>query len=259
MFKNPMAAIISALLLAVLFASAAQAQTRTWVSGVGNDADPCSRTAPCKTFAGAISKTNAGGEISVLDPGGYGGVTITKSISIVAEGNEGGVTVGAGNAIIINAAATDVVHLRGLVMAGTGVGLTAIKVLSAGEVYIENCLIQGFRGAPGTAVEVGNTNVGARVFISNSALVNNTRAIRAVPSGAGTTQVFVDNVTVDANTNGIAALANAIVRVSNSVVTGNNAGLGASGGGQIISFGNNLIAGNINAATETPTSTILLK
>src|SRR5438477_3797204 len=44
--------------------------TRTWVSGVGDDVNPCSRTAPCKTFAGAISKTAGGGEIDVLDPGG---------------------------------------------------------------------------------------------------------------------------------------------------------------------------------------------
>lgn len=73
-------------------AGGAQAQaTRTWVSGVGDDVNPCSRTAPCKTFAGAISKTAAGGEISVLDPGGFGSVTITKSISIVAEGVEGSI------------------------------------------------------------------------------------------------------------------------------------------------------------------------
>ena len=68
-------------------ASVASAQaTRTWVSGVGDDANPCSRTAPCKTFAGAISKTAAGGEISVLDPGGFGAVTITKSITLSGVG-----------------------------------------------------------------------------------------------------------------------------------------------------------------------------
>src|SRR6266576_2121330 len=74
------------------FATLTQAQaTRTWVSGVGDDANPCSRTAPCKTFAGAISKTAAGGEISVLDPGGFGAVTITKSITIDGTGNLGGI------------------------------------------------------------------------------------------------------------------------------------------------------------------------
>src|SRR5262245_48964588 len=80
---------IAATMMAFAFVgtSAAYAQaTRTWVSGVGDDVNPCSRTAPCKTFAGAISKTAAGGEISVLDPGGFGGVTITKSITINGEG-----------------------------------------------------------------------------------------------------------------------------------------------------------------------------
>src|SRR5574338_693370 len=72
--------------------SIANAQaTRTWVSGVGDDANPCSRTAPCKTFAGAISKTAASGEINCLDPAGYGAVTITKAITIDCVHTEGGV------------------------------------------------------------------------------------------------------------------------------------------------------------------------
>src|SRR5438093_5866225 len=89
--------------LVFVFASLAQAQaTRTWVSGVGDDANPCSRTAPCKTFAGAISKTAAGGEINVLDPGGFGAVTITKSITIRSDHVEAGVLVSGTNAIIVN-------------------------------------------------------------------------------------------------------------------------------------------------------------
>ena len=80
--------------------AAAQA-TRTWVSGVGDDVNPCSRTAPCKTFAGAISKTAAGGEINCLDPGGFGAVTITKSMTIACPYTEGGALAG-GNGIIVN-------------------------------------------------------------------------------------------------------------------------------------------------------------
>src|SRR5688572_27930911 len=96
-----------------LFSAPAQAQaTRTWVSGVGDDVNPCSRTAPCKTFAGAISKTAAGGEINCLDPGGFGAVTITKSITISCPYTEGG-TLAAGNGITVNAGANDVIILRG--------------------------------------------------------------------------------------------------------------------------------------------------
>src|SRR5450432_4615171 len=82
------------------FASLASAQaTRTWVSGVGDDVNPCSRTAPCKTFAGAISKTAAGGEINCLDPGGFGGVTITKSMTISCEAGTAGVVVAGTNGL----------------------------------------------------------------------------------------------------------------------------------------------------------------
>ena len=84
-------ALLLCLLVLCLLPSFAQAQaTRTWVSGVGDDANPCSRTAPCRTFAGAISKTAAGGVISVLDPGSYGAVTITKAITLEAEGDIAG-------------------------------------------------------------------------------------------------------------------------------------------------------------------------
>src|ERR1700712_1596076 len=100
-------AALSFLVLAVLLAAPAHAQaTRTWVSGTGDDANPCSRTAPCKTFAGSVSKTAAGGEINVLDPGGFGAVTITKSLTISSEGFEAGVLVSGTNAIIVNAGST---------------------------------------------------------------------------------------------------------------------------------------------------------
>src|SRR5213593_4753683 len=100
-------------------ASMAQAQaTRTWVSGVGDDANPCSRTAPCKTFAGAISKTAAGGEISVLDPGGFGAVTITKSITINGDGTLAGLLASLTNGIIVNAGVNDKVVIRSLSING---------------------------------------------------------------------------------------------------------------------------------------------
>lgn len=113
--------ILTALALALVLGSLAQAQaTRTWVSGVGDDANPCSRTAPCKTFAGAISKTAAGGEISALDPGGFGAVTITKSITLNRDGNLTSIVINGTNGININAGASDVIILRSLSLNGTG-------------------------------------------------------------------------------------------------------------------------------------------
>src|ERR1700680_5148936 len=107
--------ILAVLAVLVLASTPAYAQaTRTWVSGVGDDANPCSRTAPCKTFAGSISKTAPGGEINVLDPGGFGAVTITKPITISSQCTEAGVLVSGTNGIIVQAGVNDRVLLRGL-------------------------------------------------------------------------------------------------------------------------------------------------
>jgi hypothetical protein len=152
MFTSRRSAILVAALafaaLAVPSSSFGQA-TRTWVSGTGDDANPCSRTAPCKTFPGAISKTAAGGEINCLDPGGFGGVTITKSLAIKCQYTEGGVLVAGTNAIVVNAGATDKVTLRGLDINGIGTGaqssLSGIKVLSARQVNIVDNEIYRFQ------------------------------------------------------------------------------------------------------------------
>src|SRR6195256_882154 len=96
--------ILGIAVFSLTISSVAQAQAnRTWVSGVGDDANPCSRTAPCKTFAGAISKTAAGGEISVLDPGGFGSVTITKAMTIDGDGTLAGILSATVNGIVVNA------------------------------------------------------------------------------------------------------------------------------------------------------------
>src|SRR5690242_7693366 len=111
----------AAFLLALIATSASLAHaqaTRTWVSGVGDDVNPCSRTAPCRTFAGAISKTAAGGEINCLDPAGYGTVTITKAITIYCEGVVGSILASGTNGVNVNAAATDHIVLRGLDIEG---------------------------------------------------------------------------------------------------------------------------------------------
>ena len=116
--------LFASIALGALATAPAQAQaTRTWVSGVGDDANPCSRTAPCKTFAGAISKTAPAGEINCLDPGGFGAVTITKAMSILCDAGEAGVLVSGTNGIVVAAGAADVVYLKGLDIDGIGTGL----------------------------------------------------------------------------------------------------------------------------------------
>ena len=220
--------------LIVLASSAplAHAQaTRTWVSGVGDDANPCSRTAPCKTFAGAISKTAAGGEINVLDPGGFGGVTITKSITISSEGFEAGVLVSGTNAIIINAATTDAVVLRGLDIEGLGTGLVGIKVLGGlGSLHVEKCTINNFRGSNGSGIEIAPTVAGTTlVFIKDTIVRRNGQGvgggIRFSPGVGVTVKGSLDNVRMENNIFGLKLEGGGLSRatVHHSVAAGNSA------------------------------------
>src|SRR6266567_3980764 len=130
-FAIAASALIATLCLFLPTAPAQAQASRTWVSGVGSDANPCSRTAPCKTFAGAISKTAAGGEIDALDPGGFGAVTITKAITIDGGGGQvASVLVSGTNGIIVQAGVNDVVTLRNIRIDGIGSGLNGVRYLS---------------------------------------------------------------------------------------------------------------------------------
>src|SRR3954464_522716 len=122
------------------FATIANAQaTRTWVSGVGDDVNPCSRTAPCKTFAGAISKTASPGIINCLDPGGFGAVTITKSIMIDCTGTLGSILSSGVQGVIVNALSTDKIILRNIDISGAGttLGTNGVNIIQAGSVQLQ--------------------------------------------------------------------------------------------------------------------------
>src|SRR2546421_3834118 len=176
-------------LLALALPSPAFGQlTRTFVSGVGDDLNPCSRTAPCKTFAGAILKTVAGGEIDALDPGGFGPVIIRKSITIDGTGVMAGILAVSGNGIAIKSEDTTnliSVRLRGLSINGEGSGLNGINVEAAKQVVIEDCVIDGFLGS-GISVAAGI------VFVKNTAIRNNKVGVSAARSAqVGLTDVEI--------------------------------------------------------------------
>jgi len=185
-------------LATLLCAASSHAQaTRTWVSGVGDDANPCSRTAPCKTFAGAISKTAPAGEINVLDPGGFGAVTITKSITISSEGFEAGVLVSGTNGVVISAGPSDVVTLRGLDFNGLGTGLSGIKFLGGKVLHVQNCQFYGFTTA-GIDFE---PNVASGILtVNNSNIHENGIGILVKPVSPGSAKVVIDHVNLENNT-----------------------------------------------------------
>jgi hypothetical protein len=178
----------------VTLSAAAQAQTRTWVSGVGDDLNPCSRTAPCKTFAGAISKTSAGGEIDALDSGGYGTVTLTKSMTIDGAGYLASILYSGTNGVNVNDSATAtpntiVVTLRRLSFNGAGTGTNGINFVSGKTVNVEDCRIFGSNTAAaapnGAGIRVGLSASGANLNVKNTSIFRNRVGITATTSAAG--------------------------------------------------------------------------
>jgi len=191
--------ILAIAVFSLAISSVAQAQaTRTWVSGVGDDANPCSRTAPCKTFAGAISKTAPCGEISVLDPGGFGAVTITKAITINGDGTLAGILAANVNGIIVNAGVNDVVILRSLSINGACSGLSGIRYLAGKHLHVENCTIYDFLNF---GIEGANTSGTGTMAVLNTSLTNTGVGIRTANNASTTTNIH--NCRVDRSTFGI--------------------------------------------------------
>ena len=251
--NKALAAIVSAVGFIAVSTGATYAQaTRTWVSGVGDDANPCSRTAPCKTFAGAISKTAAGGEISVLDPGGFGAVTITKSISLVSDGNEGSILVAGTAGITINAGQNDIVSIYGLKFEGTSTGTAGINIIQAAKVYISHVYIRDFLAAgQGYGVAVQSVNFPTRVYLNQVEIVNNNIGLYVHGSGSGYNAAFVDSCVLEANTTNSVYVdtANSGVTLTGSKLAGSSAFVT---NGALTSTGNNFIAGSVGPTSTSP-------
>jgi len=231
--------------------------TRTWVSGVGDDANPCSRTAPCKTFAGAISKTATGGEIDALDPAGYGAVTITKPITIAGVGTHASILSSGVQGIIINITAppaapqTNTVTLRNLQINGAGVtlGTNGIHVFGATTVVLDNVNVFGF-GTNGILTE-GTS----KVSITNSVFSNNSGiALHSI----GTSTLTVENSQINGNNIAVQADLGSTVRLTNNGVYDNKTGFACGTGGTLASAGNNRKAGNVGGVVATCTPTVAI-
>jgi hypothetical protein len=267
-----------ALLLAVLAATCLGAatghaqNTRSWVSGVGSDGNPCSRTSPCLTFAHALTQTNSGGEINCLDPGGFGAVTINIPVTINCEGaSNGGITASGGQAAI-TISASGAVNLIGLDINGEGTNGTGVSITAGANVNIRNCKIYNFTNGNG----IGLNGNGATLVVDNTFIANNDGGIQQyVISGISNMSVRNSNISnnnygilvqVPASTHAGATIeqttlafnnqyglwvtnTGAVAVIGSSTVVNNNGGVAASGGGTIYSFKNNQIGGNSNDGT----------
>jgi hypothetical protein len=269
--------------MTVGYATPAAAQaTRTWVSGVGDDVNPCSRTAPCKTFAGAISKTAAGGEINCLDPGGFGAVSIIKSITIDCHYTEGGALAG-GNGITVNMpATTDVTFLRGLDIFGVNPPSNGVRFINNGSLHIEDSQIRRFNAVNSVGVSVAPTGA-AKLYISRTTIADNGNGatgggVSIAPGVGGSVQAVLTNVLVRNNANtglrldslngvvsavihesdlsgnavGLAAVAGQTINsvVTDSIIANNSSnGIIGNGASATVRFGNNTIMGNAQGVT----------
>jgi hypothetical protein len=238
--------LLSALLLLALAPTAFAQATRTWISGVGDDANPCSRTAPCKTWAGAISKTAAGGEIDALDPGGFGALTITKAITLDGGGGQvASVLVAGTNGIVVAAGATDTVILRNLRLNGlltpgnANAGLNGVQFLSGQQLVVENCDIFGF-AQNGINVNLNQATV-ANVVVHNTNLTNiGQTAVNFTNASTGNVFGSLSNIAVRQAGTGVATSgsANIAVDVSNSTIV------------QTTGFGLHAFLGSITAEND---------
>ncbi len=268
-------------LFMVVFQIAVHAQaTRTWVSGVGDDVNPCSRTAPCKTFAGAISKTATNGEINCIDPGGFGAVTITKSVTIDCSDQFGSILGSGTNGIVINiTAALDTaksVRLRGLQISGVTTGLNGVRILAANRVSIENTVIDGFT-AHGVSLETSSGAI--KLGIDNTTIRNNTlQGINSFLTGGATGNITVANSFVSQNgsvgfnlSGGVkasindtnifgngsgAVIVNSDLTLTRCTISQNTIGIQSSTGGTVRIFGNT-VTGNTTGLSTTGGGSII--
>lgn len=293
MITSKIIRFLSAAAFVAAFSTLAQAQnSRTWVSGTGDDQNPCSRTAPCKTFAGAQSKTITGGEINALDPGGFGSITITKSLTLDGEGSMAGILASGTYGIFVNIIgnlSTDKVVVRNVSIQGAGTGTDGVRVVDGAEVILDNVTIAGFTDAGVDVSQSQTSNLFLRnVRISKAAVGVRTQTTVGTVAGVfenvaingmtghgvdcvnNTTLVFRNLETSRCGLSGVrSAAASVNLSIENSVSFGNNIGYDAPAGAlriancgmyhnntnctaAVLSAGNNRSAGNTTTNDPTP-------
>jgi hypothetical protein len=260
-------AVLLALVVTALASMPAHAQLpRTFVSGTGLDTNPCTRTQPCRTFQVAYNNVAANGEIDVLDPAGYGPLTISKGISIQAHGF-GGITQtdSASAAITVSVSTSDPVTLNGLALNGGGTNSAGINITSGASVQILNSIVRHFQ----MGISDGRTTIGSNLLIEDTTASDNAFAgITVEPGGvkatlnritannnqfgvgiAGSTSATIANSVLSNNSNGLATANGAVVWLAKTVISGNATGVSAFPGTTVNSYGDNHIRDNVTPVT----------
>jgi hypothetical protein len=268
---NKSVTVLGAAVAICLSAAPGHAQlTRTWVSGTGNDTNACSRTLPCSTFAGAISKTAVNGIINCLDAGGYGAVTITKSITIDCHDQSAAVLATGLTGVVINLTTSlaldplQTVRLRNLTIDGSGAcgadcgtqtGIRGINIISAKEVHVEDVFIQNFVN---DGIRDARSTTGGRLYVVNSTIRDNGGSgIVVAAAPASFVNAVIERSRIHKNSNGVAVGAGNQVMVNGSLVSGNNNGVEADSGG-VLSVDGSTITANGTGVLAVAGSTVRL-
>lgn len=258
-------AFAAATLVLALQAGSASAIERTFVSeATGNDGNPCTRAAPCLTFTGALSKTDPGGEINVIDAGEYGPVTISQAVTIDGGGTLASIAAPGTHGIVVSAGASDTVILRNLSLNGAGTGLSGIRFLTGRQLAVVRCEIYGF----GNGVEMTHTGAG-NLAVKDTFMSSVSRGVRITASG-GFSIATIKNLSVFgafaagvdvASGNSFATIVDSVftgiagpavlvssgpgnINVRSSVLSHNAVGVSAASSGALIRLTNNLIQNN---------------
>jgi hypothetical protein len=262
--------------MCLMTVSAFAQATRTWVSGVGDDVNPCSRTAPCKTWAGAISKTAVGGIIDALDPGGFGAVTITKAMTLEGNGTLASTLASGTQGIIVNITSGTGrnVVLRNILVDGSGVtlGTNGINFIAGDSLSIEDCYIKAFS----TTAILFQPNSAAILTMTNTYVSTSGVGVRLTGVGAGFATASITNSVVNANTTGVlgderskttirncdisgnsgdgvsaTSSTGASIMLDSSVTSNNGIGVHSNGGNTTVFVNNDTITGNTTGVSST--------
>jgi hypothetical protein len=237
------------------FSVIANAQTRAWVSGVGDDINPCSRTAPCRTFSRAHTVVASGGEINCLDPGSYGTLTITKSVTIDCEDTQGAISASSTVGITINAASISV-NLRGISINGMATGTNCIRILGSGtvKVSVDEVVCSGF-ATHGISIETSTGS--SKVVVFNSSFRNIVgNGINTFVTGTGSTTVSVDSCLFSNTGVGINFGVASVGSIVDSTVSNSTTGIQAAGATSFLNAAGNQIVNNGTGVSALSSATI---
>jgi hypothetical protein len=238
------------LVAAMLIALPAGAQLfRAYVSGSGNDSNPCTLPQPCRLLPAALTAVASGGEIWMLDSANYNTteVDITKSVSILAVPGVVGSLVAPQGGLAVNVNGAGIaVSLRNLVIVPLGANGTGIAFNQGQSLTVAGCEIANMDKAIIIAA-----NSGAALTVTDTAIRNANLNAIDIEGGA---IASLDRVRITGANVGV-FVGTASAAISESVISGGQIGARAIGtnGTARLTLDRTRISGSVDAISVETT------